>query len=221
MCLHFSAKSPSPPQQIWPFFQTRLLSGSVNALFSVHSFDPPLCCVNNCVVFLSDAYLHMRDWGTICAYSGFNTLFFFNPLSCWQSKFPLVYAYTGWLLVCRRLYMFPFYKIHKVIRMPCICGGGAPSFSPCLRIVQKKWLPLFCVWCADTYCTLYQLLYTMFFALAQTLQKGPFCAWKKVKAISMRRGRRRTPPGGYDDGTVGNILSTSTTTTTTYKVKRQ
>ena len=70
------------------------------------------------------------------------------------------------------------------------------------------------------------VLYTSFFTrcflrLRRHCKKDLFVLEKKVKAISMRRGRRRTPPGGYDDGTVGNILSTSTTTTTTYKVKRQ
>ena len=114
MCLHFSAKSPSPPQQVWPFFQTRLLSGSVNALFSVHSFDPPLCCVNNCVVFLLrrrlSSYERLRNHLRIFRVQ--HTVLF-NPLSCWQSKFPLVYAYTGWLLVCRRLYMFPFTRYMK------------------------------------------------------------------------------------------------------------
>ena len=95
MCLHFSAKSPSPPQQIWPFFQTRLLSGSVNALFSVHSFDPPLCCVNNCVVFLLrrrlSSYERLRNHLRIFRVQ--HTVLY-NPLSCWQSKFPLVSAYT-------------------------------------------------------------------------------------------------------------------------------
>ena len=138
MCLHFSAKSPSPPQQIWPFFQTRLLSGSVNALFSVHSFDPPLCCVNNCVVFLRRRLSSQERLRNHLRIFRVQHTVLFNPLSCWQSKFPLSLCLYRVAASMPKAVHVPFYKIHKIIRMLCICGGGAPSFSPCLRIVQKK-----------------------------------------------------------------------------------
>ena len=72
----------------------------------------------------------------------------------------------------------PFYKIHKIIRMLCICGGGAPSFSPLFANCAKKVITSFCFLCVVCRYILYSIPASLHdvFALAQTLQKGPFCA---------------------------------------------
>ena len=98
------------------------------------------------------------------------------------------------------------------------CAFLFPLFANCAKKVITSFL---CVVCRYILYSIPASLHDVFLRLRRHCKKDLFVLEKKVKAISMRRGRRRTPPGGYDDGTVGNILSTSTTTTTTYKVKRQ